>query len=346
MQMKGLFFLAVSILCFPADSQASYTIKNGKLMDVQKIATLSAQEHYSLTKEALEEKDWAEVIRQSQILMENFPGTIFSLDAYFYLGVALFYQGEYGFSNDNFSFYLKKQTTPKFFEEVFQYKFQIAQKFQKGERKHLLGLSGMPKWLTAEEEALAIYEEVILALPQHDLAVQSLFNKAIILLNQENFKDSLESFHVLLRRFPRHPLALDTYVAITKVYRTQGADEYPNPDFFDLAEINIRKFKLDFPGDAKVTEAELLLGEMTELYAIDLYETAQFYERTKKPAAAMIYYSKIISKYPYTKTAANSQERLSVLEKKQGKKMPALVIPKSKNRVVVDATEELKPEVR
>lgn len=307
-------------LCLPVLSHASYTIKNGKLVNVQKMATLSAQEHYSLAKEALEEEKWAELMKQTQILQENFPGTVFALDSYFYIGIALFHLGEYGTANDHFSAYLQKQSAPKFFEEVFQYKFKIAQKFQEGEKKRIFGFESMPKWIEAKEEAIAIYEEIIAALPQHQLAVESLFGKATLLCEMENFKDSLETFQTLLRRFPRHPLALDSYVAITRVYRMQGDKEFPNPDFLDLAEINLRKFKVDFPGDPKVEEAEKFLSEMMEFYAADLYKIAAFYERTKKPSAAMIYYAKIAAKYPHTKTAVDSEQKLKLLQEQLGKK--------------------------
>ena len=305
---------------------------------------MSVQEHYSLANEAFEKGNWADLARQSRIVIRNFPDTPFSYDAYFYLGVAYYNLQELALANDNFSAYLKKQPTPKFFEETFQYKYVIAKKFEQGEKKRLFGSESLPKWFGAQREAIEIYEEVIHALPQHDLAVQSLFGKATILFELEEFKESIETFQTLLRRFPRHPLALDSYTHIIKVYRTQGDKEYPDPDYLDLAEIYLKKFKQNFVGDPKVQEAQDLLFEMQELYAKDLYETAQFYERTKKPLASIIYYSKIITKYPNTKTSQASQERLAVLQARHGKQ--DLVIPKNKDRVLVDAIEESLEDVK
>ncbi len=334
--MKRLIIFAVGALLIPISSQAAYTIKDGKLIGMHELATLSVQEHYSLAKEALEKKDWVELIRQSQIVTKNFSGTVFALDSYFYLGVAYFNMHEFDLANMNFDSYLKKQTTPKLFEEAFQYKFSIAQQFEHGAKRRFLGKENMPKWMPAQQEALLIYDEVIMALPQHDLAVQSLFGKANVLFEEEEFKSSIETFQTLLRRFPRHPLARDSYIAITKVYAVQAEKEYPDPDFLDLAAINVKKFKMDFRGDPKVAEAEEFLAEMVELYAKELYKTAQFYERTKKPNASVIYYSKIVSKYPDSETAAKSQQRLDVLQPE--KKEADFVIPKNPNAMVVEAS--------
>ena len=331
--LGSVIFFTMNVL------EAAYTIKDGKLINMHEIATLSVQEHYSLAKQALEQGNWPELIRHSNIIVKNFPGTDFAWDCYFYLGKAYFYLGELDFSNANFSIYLK-QSTPKFFEEAIEYKFHIAQSFEKGEKKSLLGVAGMPKWMPAYQEAIEIYEEVIMALPQHDLAVQSMLGKGLLLFKEGDFKESIEIFQTLIRRFPKHPLACDSYIAITNVYLKQSKEEYPDPDYLDLAEINIRKFKQDFPSHPKIEAVEAMLGEMKELFATELYKTAQFYERTKKPKAAMIYYSKIMAKYPGTKISTKSQKRLDVLRPKEESNEKEFQVHKKPGDLVVEASEE------
>ena len=335
----GIVLGSVAFLV-PNSSEAAYTIKDGKLINMHEIATLSVQEHYSLLKQAIEMKNWPELIRQSHIIVKNFPGTAFALDAHFYLGEAYFHLREFDLANLNFSLYLK-QSAPKFFEEAIEYKFNIAQFFEKGEKRPLLGLEGMPKWMPAQHEAIEIYEEVIMALPQHDLAVQALLGKGNLLFREGDFKESIETFQTLIRRFPKHPLACDSYVAITNVYLTQSQKEFPDPDYLDLAEINTKKFKADFPSHPKIAVVDKMLDDMKELYAKELYETAQFYERTKKAGAAMIYYSKIISKYPTTLTAKKSKKRLDVLEVKREKKEVEEAKFAKKPAVLVEGSEEV-----
>lgn len=334
--MKRFFLCAISAISLPICSYAAYTIKDGKLIGTHELATLSVQEHYSLGKEALESSNWMELIRQSRILVKNFSETVFAQDSYFYLGLAYFNLGELDLSNKYFSQYLTNQLTPKYFEESIRYKFLIAQAFEQGAKRRLLGKESMPKWSSGKREAIEIYDEVIMALPQHDLAIQSLFGKANILFSEKDFKESLEVFQVLLRRFPKSSLARDSYVAITKVYKTMSEEEYADPDYLDLAGINIKKFKMDFPEDPKISEAEEILYAMMEVYAKDLYKTAQFYERTKKPKASIIYYSKIMNKYPNTKIAMQSRERLNVLLPKYGNKEESLIIPQNGIPVIVD----------
>ncbi len=294
--------------------QATYVVDQGKLVDREEVATLSVQEHYSAAMQAFQKKKWDELIKQTTIVTKNFPSSPFAQEALYYLGVGYFHKEEYEQANEKLSHYLKKQATPKHFEEAIEFKFAIAEKFQKGAKKHIFGWKNLPKWVPAREEALAIYDEVIMALPHHELGAKALFGKAVLLFKDDDYKASIETYQMLIRRFSKHALAVQSYVGIGEVYLAQCQNQYPDPDFLDLCEINLRKFKQDFPQHESIQQAEKLYNTMQEVYAENLYTTAQFFERTKKPHAAIIYYNKILNKYPNTQYSQLSQKRLAVLQ--------------------------------
>lgn len=309
------FFLIMATF----EASPGYTFQGGRLVNNSELASMSVQEHYSAAIEAYQKKDWEELIHQATIINKNFPSTPFANESIFYLGVGYFHLKEYEMANKEFSIYLKRQATPKHFEEAIQYKFSIAEKFQNGSKKRVLGWEHMPKIVPAEEDALEIYEEVITALPHDDLGAKALFGKAQLFFKEEEYKASVEAYQTLIRRFPKNSLAAESYLGIGKVYLTQCQKQYPDPDFLDLAEINLRKFRLDFPSEERIALAEKMLLDMQEIYAKSLYETGQFFERTKKPHASIIYYNKILTTYPGTQVAQLSEKRLNILRKKKVK---------------------------
>ncbi len=305
-----LFFIA--FISFSPLS-AAYVLKQGKLVASEEVATTSAQDHYAAAIKALEEKNWQELLRQSTIVMVNFEGTPFHTDALFYLGVAHFNLQDYDLANKHFSEYLKVQTALKHFREAIEYKFQIAENFRQGAKRHLAGVAAFPKWMSADEDAIKIYDEVISALPSDDLAARSLLGKSMIQLDDDDFTASIETLQTLIRRFRKHTLAPDAYVQIAKVYLTECKSEYPDADFIDLAEINLRKFRQDFPSDDRIATVEQMFYDMQEVYAKSFYDIGQFFERTKKPHAAVLYYHKIVKTYPNSKSAELSRARLKKL---------------------------------
>jgi outer membrane protein assembly factor BamD (BamD/ComL family) len=307
--MKKLFFLLFAVsFCF---AEASYTLKDGKLMNTEVVATLSVQEHYGAILEAYQNEEWNEVVHQCLIMINNFPSTPFADESYFYLGIGYFHKNDFEQANANLTKYLKLLSAPKFFEEAIECKFHIAEQFHRGAKKHIFGWESLPKWIPAREDALALYEEVVTALPHHELAARALFGKARLLLKEEEYTSSIETYQMLIRRFPKHPLSIESFIGVAEVFLTQSKDRYPDQDYLDLAEINIKKFKFSFPGENRITEAEKMLADMKEVYASNLYDTGRFYERTNKPNAAAIYYTRILAKYPNTKVAERAAKRMS-----------------------------------
>jgi tetratricopeptide (TPR) repeat protein len=291
--------------------------------------------------EAEENAQWDDLVLQSNIINKNFPDTPFADEAQYFLAVGYFHLGELETANRQFSSYLKQPSAPKYFEEAIRFKFEIAQKFEQGSRTHILGLSALPKWMPAKEIAIDIYDEVITALPHHELTVQSLFGKACLQLALKEYSTSIETYQLIIRKFSKHPLASESYVGIAKVYLEQCQNEYPDPDFLDLAEINYKKYKSEFSLEPKLEVAHEMLSKMREIYAGTLYETAQFYERTKKPQASAIYYNKILAKYPKTDVAHMSDQRLVYLESKLNRPLrDAPLLEDHEGQVVISSEPE------
>jgi len=304
--------IIILLACSPL--VAAYTVKDGKMMHLDEVATLSVQEHHSLLLESVEQEDWDGVIRQANVIVKNFPDTPFFQEAFYFLGVAYFKAQDFDLANKHLTTYLKKQSALHHFREAIELKFQIAEKFREGFRKHIGGYAFLPKWIPAKDEALKIYDEVISALPNDDLAARSLFGKGVVSLEDEEYTASIETYQTLIRRFPRHPLSPNAYVAIMRVYLEQSKARYPDANYLELAAINLRKFRQDFPLDERVQEAEIVFDELQEVFAHSFYEIAQFYERTKKPHASVLYYAKIVKAFPNTESATLSRKRLKKLQ--------------------------------
>ena len=306
-----ILFLIPSALSF-----SEYTLREGKLLNTKLVASLPIEEHYKALVEAHERQQWKRLEKEALLITRSFAGSLYARDAGYFLGVAHFHQNDFEVANTCFTRYLTRQTAPKYFNEVINFKFEIAEKFRLGARKHLMGLKGLPKWVSDAKGALEFYDEVISALPHSDIAAHSLFGKALIQASNEDFRAAIQSYQTLIRRFSKHPLAIESYIGVGKVYLAQSKREYPDPDYLDLDLINLRKFRTSFPGEEKLVVAQQNVARMEEYYAGSFFDTARFYERTKKWGAAKIYYSKILKAYPNSQIASKSKQRLRAVEEK------------------------------
>jgi TolA-binding protein len=262
---------------------------------------------------AFEAKDFYAAADKFRTFLKKYPKHTCAEEARFLLGVCYFNICEYDFANKIFTQYLECSVTPKHFDDVVKYKFCIAQKFQQGECRRVFGLKRLPKWMSAEQEAIDIYDEIATIYPHDDLAAFALFNKASILLKRGCFKDSVEEFQTVIRRFPRTPMAACSFQAISVAYVEEAKLQPNNPDFLCLALVNLKKFNQAFPADEKLECLEKNYQLMKSIYANGFYEMGLFYERTCHKRAAWIYYMTTIKEFPETRYACLAKERLKTL---------------------------------
>lgn len=274
----------------------------------------SVQEYNSAMQQAIAAEEWWTVIDCADIISYNFPTSPFAQEVSYIMGEAYFKLNQFEYANDCFTAYLNHTVSPRHFEEAIEYKFNIAERFSHGTKKRLFGSPKMPAWVPAQEDAIPIYDEVIAALPHSAFAAKALLSKSRVQTSVEDYKPSVETLDLLIRRFPKHELAAEAYLEKGKVFLIQCQAQNLDPDLLDTMELNIRKFRLAFPREPRVAEAEKILSEMKELFAQNLFETGKFFEKTKKIPASLLYYSKVISKYPNTEAAEASREKLETLQ--------------------------------
>lgn len=276
--------------------------------------TVNAQELNRSLQDAIERQDWWAVADYADLLAYCFPTSPFAQESSFVLGEAFVRLDQLELANRYFTAYLNRMTSPKHFEEAIQYKFWIAEQFFSGAKKRLFDSHKLPKWISAKEDALKIFEEVITAQPHSEIAAKSLLHKGMLEAELEEYKTSIETLDLLIRRFPRHDMAADAYVEKNKIYLKQCKNEGLDPGLLDLALVNLEKFKLAFPREARVEEAEKALVEIREIFAQNLLSTGQFFQKTKKVPASIIYYTKVIAKYPQSEAAVVAREKLEELQ--------------------------------
>ncbi len=265
-----------------------------------------------------EEKNWSEVFFNAKKLFKYHSDGESTPEMYYYHGLACYNLKYYELAAESFSKYLQMPIEHKFFDEAINYQYEIARAYSHGGKKPLFGMKKMPKLLSAYEDAVQIYDQVIKTMPNHELAAKSLYEKAEVLYLMEEYKDSIDSLHLLIQRFPKHDRTLDAFVLIGKVYLAQCNDKHQDINLLDLAFINLHRFENAFPKEEnRILHVKDMISKMEEIFADSFLEIAKFYDRTKKINAAKIYYSKIIKSFPNTKSAKASNNRLLVLETKK-----------------------------
>ncbi len=305
-----LFFFTA----FAPSVEAFWTIQNWQIVKSSQKATMSAEAHFKVGNTAFAQRDWAEASRQFSIVAEAFPDSPLKKEALYFLAVSYFYLEECDLANEAFTRYIKLYGDPGFFESAVEFKYAMASQLSQGGKKRLFGMQYLPKWAPGDSLAIEIFDEVIATLPCHELAAKALFSKAELLWRMGDYAESVDTFQQLIRRFPKHALAPESYLAISRLYFEQSQQEIHNFDILALAQINLRKFEADFPSETRLSVAQSDVKGIKEVHARHLYETAQYYERKHHPDASILYYKRTIELFPETYRAELAEKRLATLK--------------------------------
>ena len=304
-------FLFVTLLC----STIALFSQEIQPEDVQPLVGPSVQEYYSFMQEAIDDGDWWAAIDFGELVLYHFPDSPFGQEIPYYVGLAYYHLNQHELANNAFNEYLKNALSPKHFEEALQKKFEIAEFYHNGGKKRLFSSHKLPAWVSGSEDALEIYDEIITSLPHHSNSVYALIHKADIQTSFKDFKPSIETLQLLVRRFPKHELVPEAYLQINKTYLKQCKEEHLDPDLLDLAAVSLRKFRLAYPRDPRLAEANRAYADMQELFATNLLDTGIFFQKRKKKDASRIYFTKVMKTYPNTHAAQVAQKHLDTLNR-------------------------------
>lgn len=307
------FIFLITLLVLTSHSNLEAIKPKSKYFASKKEADEYLTMRYNRGCELYNKECWRKASAEFEKVIFYFPDSDAAAEASYYLAVCYFSMKEYDFANEEFSNYLKASQHPAFFEDAVYFKFCIAEHFKSGKKKRPFTMRYLPKWISAQDSALEIYDEVIAALPNHPLTIQALSSKAALLMRMKEYREAIETYQIIIRRFPKEEIIPNCYLNIAEAYVEQSRIEFQNPDILGLAELNARKFKEDFPRDEKVALAEGAVHRIKELYAKGLCDLGLFYERKKHLEAAAIYFQSSIEEFPDTHIARFCRSRLICL---------------------------------
>ncbi|MFA6914830.1 MAG: tetratricopeptide repeat protein [Parachlamydiales bacterium] len=311
MRYFTLLIIIISSCILPLDAGVKW--KDGRWIDTAENPSLYSDEHYKIACEEFNCGKWKDAAKHFRIITCNYANSEYGPNAAFFLGICEFHLCEYEDANKALNCYLRHRTDSTHFFEAIEYKFCIADIYANGHKRRLFCYNTLPKLVPGYSYAIEVYDEIIFALPNHEMAAQALFSKATLLAWLGNYRESVDTYQVFLRRFPKHSLAPECYVNIINNYLWMAQTEYQNPDLLSFAQLTYIKFAKVFPRDENLPVAQALVMDVKETYASGFYELGRYYERSGWDRAAAIYYNACAEQFPDTNIAARSRDKLAYL---------------------------------
>jgi outer membrane protein assembly factor BamD (BamD/ComL family) len=268
-------------------------------------------------------------------------------EALFYEAECLRLQGDWPKAADTYNDLLTKFNSQcPYREQAIQHMFDIAnfwledtreemrQSREKAEGKrwfvngHFVNWEKRKPFLDEEGRAIEKLEQVRYNDIEGPLADKALFMAGAVKLYHENYRDADHYFSQIAERHPNSPLAPQAVeLAIFAKHMSTGGSDYDGRKVAEARKL-VQVALTNYPQLAK-DKQEFLVRQLEGInlqQAEKDYKMAEFWRRTNHPGSAYFYYELVRRRYPGTRYASLSLEKMDQLrvqlEKKQGGTAP------------------------
>ena len=260
-----------------------------------------------------ERHDYDRARKECKKLLKAYKESREAAEAQYYIGRCLEEDRDY---YPAFLAYRKTiQTYPstKRFDEVMEREFQIGNYFLAGKKRKLLGTAAI---LPARDKAVEVFQAIVDDGPFSEYGQLAQYKLGLAHLALQDYEQAVSAFEQVISRYPDSPLVDDArfQIAQASLKGTFKADYDQSPT--DLAIRELEAFLREYPGSDLAGEAKTRLKDLKERRAQHDYQVGQFYERGKRPTAALIHYETVVSRFPQTAWAPQAAARIQILQPK------------------------------
>ena len=214
---------------------------------------------------------------------------------------------------------------PKYgnFNLALERQFDIATQFYNGKWFRLWNV--VPA-LPSKERTIGLYEQIVKVAPYHEIGAKAQMQIAATREVQKDYPAAVKTFLSAADRYYDRPeIAADALyragIALEKQAKKAEYDQGAAGNAIDI----FTDFIALYPDDKRVPEAQRVIDALRTEQARGSLQIAQYYDKKRRIAAALIYYNEVIVKDPNSGYADEAKERIARIKGVQPAAAPVAV---------------------
>ncbi|MGO8765121.1 MAG: tetratricopeptide repeat protein [Limisphaerales bacterium] len=207
---------------------------------------------------------------------------------------------------------IQKYPSSDTYEEVEWRQFEIANRFLGGEWFRLWGV--VPLYPSMDQTA-RMFSEIVTNGPYSDVAPKAQMQVGAAREKQKDYVDAVAAYQLAADRYHDQPqIAADALYREGLAYEKQAATAEYDQSTAGKAIAAYTDFITLFPDDNRVAAAQDSITKLKKQQVEGNFKIAQFYEKGRKWAGAVVYYNEVLQLDPNSPYAAPARERIEALK--------------------------------
>ncbi len=297
------------------DKDRGWQIEGGVLANVfgDSVGVENALQAMNEGRRAQEEEDYWSALSYYNLVVTEYPESIFAPEAYFQMGKVYAARGQFESAYNSLEQILKKYPDYQKFNMVIGEQFKVASAMQGGATTYLWGWF---PWFTSTEDTIKFYENIVKRAPYSDYAPIALMNISLIAEDESMPEVGEDALDRLINNYPNSLFAPDAYLQMAKIFKKLVEGPYYDQNSTEKAISFYQDYLILFPKESGIINAEQSLDDMRDTLARSRLVMGDFYYyyRTDNRAAA-IFYNETITRAPNSAAATEAREQLAKISR-------------------------------
>ncbi len=271
-----------------------------------------AKEQLEVAEQAFTNKEYNVALHAAHRVTRVWPLSDYAPQAQYLIGRCLEVKGKDEAAFNAYQGIIQKYPGSDSFEDVLGQQYAIAGRFLNGEFFRIWGT--IPLYRSMDETA-KLYSIIVTNGPYSDVAPHAQMQIGAAREKQKDYDGAVKAYATAADRYYNRPeIAADALYREGIAYQKQSTTAEYDQGTAGKAIAAYTDFMTLFPDDKRVPDAQTAIAKLKSEQVVGNFKIAQFYERYKKWAGAVVYYNEVLQLDPNSSYADLARKKIELLK--------------------------------
>ncbi len=271
-----------------------------------------AKDQLDVAEQAFKTANYSIALRAAHRVLRVWPLSDYAPSAEYLVGRCLEAVGKDEAAFNAYQNIIQKYPKSAEYEEVLWRQYEIANRFLHGQWFKLWGY--IPLY-TSMDQTASMFGKIVGNGPYSDVAPHAQLRIGAARETQKDYPEAVKAYETAADRYHDQPvIAADALYREGISYYKQAATAEYDQSTAGHAIATFTDFMTLFPDDKRVPRVQKAIAALKAEQVRGNFEIAQFYEKSRKWAGAVVYYNEVLQLDPNSRYAAQARQQIELLK--------------------------------
>jgi outer membrane protein assembly factor BamD len=275
---------------------------------------LRAKDQLDLAQQAFDQKKYKLALKAAKRVIQLWPLSDYTPKAQYLIGRAFEERKQDEYAFNAYQTLLERYSKAADVKDVQHRQFVIALRYLHGQ---WFKLWGYIPFFPSMDKTADMFEKIVQFGPYGELGPPSQMDIGAAREKEKDYPLAVKAYEMASDRYSdQAQVAAEALYKAALAYNKQARRADYDQSVAGQAISAFTDFMALYPNDPRVADSQRIIAQLKSVEAMGNFRVAQYYEKEKQWAGALVYYNEVLIKNPSSPLAGQARQRIEVLAKR------------------------------